>query len=245
MDMLTVSALALLAGAATVLGGIVFSLLKISKRELQFLLTATTGVVIAVIMLGLLPAAMSLGGVGYTALGFIIGGIALMVTGSLFPHTYGSERYEDKLYSLLKTGSLVITGIIIFNIPAGMLIGSGFASSMAVGSMMLIAVVLQNIPRGISLSVPLSRTGEERPRSILILLLAGVPCMVGALLAFAALASAVPVILASGMAFCAGAMLFISADQLTPIVKSGTRMHETAIALFIGVFVGLLILGIG
>ena len=80
---------------------------------------------------------------------------------------------------------------------------------------------------------------------MLILLIAGIPSLVGGLLAFAALGAAVPVLLASGMAFSAGGMLFITADQLMPLIKSGTRVHETAIALFLGIFLGVLILGIG
>jgi ZIP family zinc transporter len=245
MDVLSVLVLAFMAGASTLLGGLVCIILKIQKRVLNFLLTSTSGVVLSVILLGLLPNALELGGVGYTALGFILGGVVLMVTGSLFPHTYGDEKYEDRLYSLLKTGTLVITGIMIYNFPAGLLLGSGFAGSQALGMMMLIAIVLQNITRGVSLNAPLMRMYMQRPFVLLLMVLAGVPALVGAGLAFAALANAAPFVLASGMAFSAGAMLFISADMLVPVVKSYARVHEIAIALFLGVFVGLLILGIG
>jgi hypothetical protein len=68
---------------------------------------------------------------------------------------------------------------------------------------------------------------------------------VGAIPAFAALAGGMAVVVASGLAFSSGAMMFILADQLMPVVKGGTRLHETAIALFLGIFVGLLVLGIG
>jgi zinc transporter ZupT len=53
------------------------------------------------------------------------------------------------------------------------------------------------------------------------------------------------VIVASGMAFSSGAMLFVFIDQMMPMVKGGRRMHEAAIALFIGLFIGVLLLGIG
>ncbi len=245
MDMTIVLLLAFLAGASTLLGGIACVILKVEKRALRFLLTASSGVVLSVILLGMMPQALQLGGVGYTALGFILGGVAMMVTGSLFPHTYGDEKYEDRLYSLLKTGTLVVSGIIIYSIPQGLLIGSGFASSWALGVMMSVALVLQNIPRGISLDAPLFRMGLSRIGVLVLLLLAGVPAAAGALLSFAVLAGSVPALLSSGMAFSAGAMLFIVADQLIPVVKKYTRLHEVAIALFLGIFVGVLILGIG
>lgn len=245
MDMASVLLIAFLAGASTVLGGLICLIMKIEKRVLKFLMTASTGVVLAVILLGMLPSAIELGGVGYTALGFILGGVAMMVTGTLFPHTYGDEKYEDRLYSLLKTGTLVISGLIIYNIPAGLLVGSGFAASFALGIIMSIAIILQNIPRGISVNSPLHRMDLNLFGILVIMLLAGLPALAGGLLAHAALASAAPVIMASGMAFSGGAVLFICADQLIPVVKSYTRIHEVAIALFLGIFVGMLLLGIG
>jgi ZIP family zinc transporter len=245
MDMAYVLLLAFLAGASTVLGGLICLALKIGKRVLKFVTTASTGVVLAVIMLGMLPKALELGGVGYTAVGFILGGVVMMVTGTLFPHTYGDEKYEDRLYSLLKTGTLVISGIIIYNLPAGMLVGSGLASSMALGMLMAIAIMLNNITRGISVNAPLHRMDLNKLGVFVVMLLAGLPALAGGLLAFAALAGSAPVILASGMAFSSGAVLFICADQLVPIVKSYTRIHEVAIALFLGIFVGVLLLGIG
>lgn len=245
MDMASVLLITFLAGASTVLGGLICLTLNIEKRVLKFVLTASTGVVLAVILLGMLPAAIELGGVGYAALGFILGGVVMMVTGTLFPHTYGDEKYEDRLYSLLKTGTLVISGIIIYNIPAGLLVGSGFASSLALGLMMSIAIILHNIPRGIAINAPLHRMDLNLLGVLVLMLLAGLPAIAGGLLAYAALASSAPVIMASGMAFSSGAVLFICADQLIPVVKSYTRIHEVAIALFLGVFVGVLLLGIG
>ena len=139
MDILSVFALAFLAGASTVLGGLIYRFLKVEKRVLQWALAGSTGVLLSVIMLGMLPEAMELGGMLYTALGLILGGVVFMVTGFLFPHTYLYEKYEDRLYSILKTGSLVITGIILYNLAAGLLIGAGFAFSSSLGLSLLIA----------------------------------------------------------------------------------------------------------
>jgi len=245
MDILFVLVLAFLGGAVTVLGGFFYTFFRIGKRVMQFAMTASTGIVLSVIMLSVLPEALSLGGVGYTALGFVLGGIVMMVTGTLFPHTYGAERYEDKLYSILKTGSLVVYGMLLYNFPAGLLIGSGFAFSLKLGTAVLIAIVLQNIARGVAVSSPLSGMVMDKTKMLLVMMLAGVPTLAGALLAFPALAYSPPFLVSSGIAFSAGAMFFICADQLVPLVKSYSRRHEIAFALFIGVFAGVLIVGIG
>jgi ZIP family zinc transporter len=244
MDALSVTVLAFLAGASTLLGGLVFRFLKVEKRFLNWTLSGSTGLLLSVIMLGMLPEAVNLGGVGYAALGLILGGVVFMVTGFLFPHTYLYEKYEDRLYSILKTGSLIITGILLYNIAAGLVIGAGFAGSYALGLAALIAVTLQNIPRGLAISIPMSQTAMERKKTLLILLLSGVPAMIGAAVTFAALSGSVAVLVSTGLSFCAGGMLFVFIDQMMPLIKGGRRMHELAITLFIGLFLGVLLLGI-
>jgi ZIP family zinc transporter len=245
MDILFVLLAAFLAGAVTLLGGLLLNYVRVTKRALQFAITATTGVIISVIMLGFLPDALALGGGGYTALGFMLGGMAMIITGALFPHTYGGERYEDKLYSILKTGSLVLTGIMIYNIPAGLMIGSGFTRTIVLGLAATLAVALQNIPRGVSLNPPLFQAGFSRRKGMFIMLMAGIPALLGALVVFSALGGTGGFVLGSGLAFASGAMFFVCMDQLVPLLKGYTRRHEAATALFIGVLAGILILGIG
>ncbi len=244
MDLLSVLVLAFLAGASTSIGGLVHRFFRTEKRFLHWTLAGSTGVLLSVIMLGMLPEAMSLGGLGYTALGFILGGIVFMVTGFLFPHTYLYEKYEDRLYSILKTGSLIITGLLLYNIAAGLIIGAGFAVSYALGLAVSIAVILQNVPRGLAISIPMSQTAMEKNRALLILLISGVPALIGAAVTFAALSGSVDALFSTGISFCAGAMLFIFIDQMMPLVRSGRHMHEMAITLFAGLFIGVLLLGI-
>ncbi len=244
MDAVAVFALAFAVGACTVLGGLLNGFFRIDRRMLQFMLSASTGILFSVVMLGALPVALGLGGVGYTALGFILGGVVLMITGTLFPHTYLDEKYEDRLYSILKTGSLVLTGILLYNFPAGLLMGSAFASSAGLGAAIALALALQNIPRGVSLNAPFMQAGMERRKGFMFMLFSGVPACIAALLSFVALSGAMPVLVSSGIAFSCGAMAFVFVDQMMPVVKGGRRAHETAIALFVGLFIGVLLLGL-
>jgi len=244
MDISIVLLLSFIGGAATLLGGLAYAFIHINKRLLQFVTIATTGALLSVIMLGLLPISVRIGGAGYAALGFLLGGMLFMISGSVFPHTYGAEKYEDKLYSLLKSNSLIVMGVIIFNIPAGLLMGAGFASSVGMGAGILLAVMLQNIARGIGISLPLHDSTMGRARTAAIMVLAGVPAAAGAGLAFAVLAGAAPVVLASGAAFSAGAMFFVCSDQLVAMLKTYNRPHELAASLFFGVCIGVLLLAI-
>ena len=46
------------------------------------------------------------------------------------------------------------------------------------------------------------------------------------------------------MAFSAGAYGFVCIDQLIPLIKGYSRRRETAAALFTGLFLGILLLGL-
>ena len=73
---------------------------------------------------------------------------------------------------------------------------------------------------------------------------AGIPSLGGAVIMYAALSGASSAVMASGLAFAAGAAFFVILDQLTPVIKNYSRRHEAAISLFLGVFLGILLLGL-
>jgi zinc transporter, ZIP family len=245
VDLAAAFVFSFVAGFSVVIGMMLGRKFSLEKRVIQFGLSASTGVILSVAMLGMLPAAIELGGMWYAALGFILGGLVLMITGTLFPHTYLDEKYEDRLYSILKTGSLVATGLMLYSLPAGLFSGSAFLGSFALGAAASVAIILQNLPRGAAIDAQLSQAGMEGGRKMFLVLLSCGALIFAAVASAAAFGGAIGVIAASCISFSAGAMLFILVDQMIPIVKGGRKMHETAIAIFLGLFVGILLLGIG
>lgn len=245
VDLAAAFVFSFVAGFSALLGMMLGRKFSLEKRVVQFGLSASTGVMISVAMLGMLPAAIGLGGIWYAALGFILGGLVFMITGTLFPHTYLDEKYEDRLYSILKTGSLVATGLILYSIPAGLFMGSAFVASFALGAAASIAVILQNLPRGVTIDTQLTQAGMEGSRKLFMVLLSCAAVIFCATATAAAFGGAMDVIVSTCLSFSAGAMLFVLVDQIIPIVKGGRKMHETAMAIFLGLFVGILLLGIG
>jgi zinc transporter, ZIP family len=244
MDFAAVVALSCAAGFSTLFGLVLGNQLKIEKRIVQFCLSASTGMMISVAMLGMLPKAAELGGVWYSSLGFILGGLVFMITATLFPHTYLDEKYEDRLYSILKTGSLVVAGIILYGLPAGLFVGSSSAATFALGAAAAAAIVIQGIPRGMAIDTQLSQTGMDARKKLFVTIFSAIVVVAVAIPVFFVLSGAIDVIVCTGLSFSAGAMLFVLVDQMMPLVKGGRRLHETAIALFLGLYIGMLLLGI-
>ena len=229
-------------GSGTLLGGIMAYLFKTERKIEAFLLGASSGIGIAVSLTALLPASLSLGGIGYSVLGFLLGGIVLAITDAAFPHSHCEERYGDRLYMMLKAASLIAVGIIIHDFPEGLAIGAGLASSAKLGIAVALALAFHNIPEGISIVRPLLGTSMKRSTIMLLPFISVIVTVVASVLMFLVMGNAAPVLLASGLAFSAGAMLYISLTEVIPQMKRARR-QEIAISLFIGLVIGFLILG--
>ena len=96
-----------------------------------------------------------------------------------------------------------------------------------------LAIGVQNIPEGFAAAAPLLETGT-RPR-----VAAGVASLTGLVeppAAFAALTAfgVATVLLPAGLAFAAGAMLYVIADELTPESHARGHEREASIALLLG-----------
>lgn len=130
--------------------------------------------------------------------------------------------------------SLTAAAVALHNLPEGMAVGvaaagyfSGSVSPAAVFALSL-GIAIQNLPEGAIISLPLSAAGMSRSRAFGRGILSGVIEPVGAVLALALAALAVPM-LPWLLSFSAGAMLYVAAAELIP--EMGSRAGTAAFAL--------------
>jgi ZIP family zinc transporter len=102
---------------------------------------------------------------------------------------------------------------------------------------------LQNIPEGLVVAVSLLAEGYSSLYAVGISLLTGLVEPVGGLLGAGVVAIAQP-LLPWGMAFAAGAMLFVISDEIIPESHRQGREQEGTIGVMIG-FVVMMLLDIG
>ena len=221
----------------TALGAsIVFFFKKINKTILDCMLSIAAGVMIAASFWSLLSPSiemcenLGLNKILMPTLGFISGGLLLLITDKIF------QKKNNTIYNKKKRIFMLISSITIHNIPEGLAVGVAFGSVMyglenatilsAVG--LAIGIGIQNFPEGTAVSVPLRREGLSRTKSFLYGQLSGIvepiSGVIGALLVLK-----VRLILPFLLAFAAGAMIYVVVQELIP--ESQTNKHKSLISI--------------
>ncbi len=124
---------------------------------------------------------------------------------------------------------LLVSAITLHNIPEGLAIGVAFGAvasglegaTLGAAVALAIGIGLQNFPEGTAVSMPLRRDGMSRRRSFFYGQLSGSVEPAAAVVGAAVVIVAQP-ILPYALAFAAGAMIFVVAEELIPEAKRGS-----------------------
>ena len=222
----------------TALGAsIVFFFKKVNKTILDCMLSIAAGVMIAASFWSLLSPSiemaenLGMNKIIMPTLGFISGGLLLVISDKIFQKK--SNTISDKKKRIF----MLIFSITMHNIPEGLAVGVAFGSVMyglegatilsALG--LALGIGIQNFPEGTAVSVPLRREGLSRKKAFFYGQLSGIvepiAGVIGALLVLK-----VRFILPFLLAFAAGAMIYVVAQELIP--ESQTNKRKDLMALF-------------
>ncbi len=135
-----------------------------------------------------------------------------------------------KLTSKNKTDNLKLSRFIvaftIHNIPEGLAVGFSIGNALLIGSnsamlvslILAIGIAIQNIPEGIAVSLPVYNSSKSKSKAFLCGIINAVAEMIACTLGIL-LASSLETILPWLLAFSAGAMIFVSVNDLIPDSK--------------------------
>jgi ZIP family zinc transporter len=206
-------------GAATV-----FTAKDISRKVLDGMLGFAGGVMIAASYWSLLAPAIELSeGKSIPAwvpavVGFLIGGIFLLLTDRILPHLHLGFPMEEGLAVGVAFGALA-TGL-----PSGTF---GAAVALAVG------IGIQNLPEGMAVSVPLRREGMSRRKSFWYGQLSGIVEPIAGVAGAGVVVVAQP-LLPYALAFAAGAMIFVVIEEVIPEAQRGGHADLATMGGMIG-----------
>lgn len=238
----------------TALGAaMVFFFKEIKPKILNMMLGFASGVMIAASFFSLLLPSQTMaeeqGLIAWLvmAVGFLAGAGFLWLSDKLVPHLhFGSDHPEGRKTSL-KRSVLLVFSITLHNIPEGLAVGVAFgalaqnASSAEILAALAVAIGigLQNFPEGAAVSIPLRKEGLSRIKCFLYGQASGVvEPMAGVLGAW--LVSSMRPLLPYALAFAAGAMIYVVAEELIPESQNGD--HEATHLSTIGCILGFAVM---
>ncbi len=226
---------------------------NLNKQALALMLGFAAGVMIAASFWSLLAPAISLADASAASTGipkwipaiagFLGGGAFLWLLDKIIPHLHRDMPLEkaEGMKTSRERSMLLILAITIHNIPEGLAVGVAFGAIAAgvpeatLGGAIAVAIGIgiQNFPEGTAVSVPLRKEGMSLRKSFFYGQLSGiVEPIAGVVGAIAVIA--MQQILPYALAFAAGAMIFVVAEELIPEPVLEGNTHVATFGLMIG-----------
>jgi ZIP family zinc transporter len=239
--------------AGTTLGSafVFFFRKKPSDRSFVISLGFASGIMVAAAFFGLINPSVIQSKANYPInlawlpplAGFILGGLLLYGIDKLVPHIHKDAAKPEGLAAPeLSKNFKFFLAVTIHNIPEGLV--TGFACGLALANQtqmsycysafaLALGIAIQNIPEGFAISVPMYSSGMSKWKSFFYGMASGLiePIMaVGGMFIAANSAMAMPWLLSFG----AGAMLYVTVDELLPDAHKPGYEHNGLWAFMIG-----------
>lgn len=232
------------AGAMTAVGAVpILFAWTMSMRARDVFLGFAAGVMLSasffsLIIPGLEVAERLTGSVTLSALvvvaGFIIGVGAIAALNDRIPHTHFVQGRQGPKSIRLQKVWLFVFAITIHNFPEGLAVGVSFGGGdIGNGTSIAIGIGLQNAPEGLAVAVALLGEGYSRRKSFLIAALSGMIEPIGGLLGVFAVSQSEQ-LLPWGLAFAAGAMIYVIVHEIIPETHNRTFANEATAGLAAG-----------
>jgi zinc and cadmium transporter len=222
----------LLGGALSALAASLFLVVPERKRAgvLPHLVSFATGALLGAALIGLLPHAVETGGIeSVHALGLtLLFGILIFFLLEKFVlwrhcHVEVCEGHEDHHEHGVVTDKhrdaasarLILVGDGFHNILDGVLIAAAFMTDLHLGIVTALAVIVHEIPQEVGDLAILLQGGMSRGRALLLNLLTSLTSVLGGVIAYFALSSALR-FLPYALAFAASSFLYIAVADLIP-----------------------------
>ncbi len=241
--------LTVLAGLATGIGSLIAYFIQKPKTiHLSFSLGFSSGVMLYVSFMELLPTALKMAGQGWGVAAFFSGVIFIALVDHLIPEVENPHHYKEpsreveaQTHHLKRAGIFIAVAIGIHNFPEGLVTFVSTLSNVKIGITVASAIAIHNILEGITVSVPLFYATGDRNKAFFYSFLSGMIEPLGAVIGFLVLRPFLTThFVALLPAFIAGIMVYISLDEILPTAHRYGHGH----AVILGTMLGMLVIAV-
>ena len=177
----------------------------------------------------------------------VLGAGFLWLIDKIVPHFHAQEGKEEGLHTRgMSKNAKMFLAVTIHNVPEGLSVGIGFGVALAqhnnvllVGALLLaIGIGIQNIPEGAVVSLPIKGETGSSFKAFIFGMLSGAVEPVAALFGLF-LAMQIQGIMPWALAFAAGCMIYVVAEEMIPEMTSEGHDHYGVWSFIIGFVVML------
>ncbi|KAF6615796.1 ZIP family metal transporter [Paenibacillus sp. EKM102P] len=206
----------LISALSTGLGAVpILFMRNITHRLRDVLLAYAAGIMTSASVYNLIPEAIQHSNWFVLTAGILLGCLVLLVMEMYIPHA-DLEDPDSKTFQLESKSFLIIAAITLHNLPEGLSVGVSYASeTQNLGNLIAFSIGLQNAPEGFIVALFLVNQNIGRFKALCIATLTGAVEIITSLIGFY-LSSWVNGLVPYGLAFAAGAMMFIVYKELIP-----------------------------
>lgn len=182
------------------------------------------------------------------AVGFLFGGLFLLLIDKIIPHLHINEDKPEGLKSQLDKTTMLVFAIALHNAPEGLAVGLAFGFALHSGDAALLAsafglaigIGIQNLPEGAAVSIPLIGTETSKKKAFFLGSLSGFIEPVFAALGIF-LASQLSGIMPWFLSFAAGAMIYVVVEELIPEAQLNSRAHIGTFSVIFGFLIMMIL----
>jgi ZIP family zinc transporter len=146
--------LSLLSVITTSIGVFVAVLIRENTRAIAVGIGFSTGIMVAVSTMDLIPEALAHAGLQGTALAIGLGGGILALANVLIPHIHLNSEHGMVDSRLVKSVYLVVMGLVIHDVPEGFAKANAYIASPSLGLLVALAIALHNLPEELAIPSP-------------------------------------------------------------------------------------------
>jgi ZIP family zinc transporter len=222
--------------------GSVFAVIfkKLPLWGFDFGLAFSGGVMLVASFTSLILPATEKGNITIVIAGIVLGVILIYLLEKILPHEeyFFKFKIKEAEKERLKGIFLIVSAIIIHNLPEGMAVGTAMANDIEKGWATAIAIGIQGIPEGLAVSLPLIFLTERIWIPVLIGVLSGFSEFVFAVLG-GFIFSKLDMLLPLGLSIAGGAMVYVTVKEVFPQVYKNKDEQIVTIGFLSGLLLML------
>jgi len=229
--------LTIISGLSTIIGYFAIFIKGDKNKIISFALSFASGIMTTICLIDLIPSSFSYLN-NFWIIFRLLYILLFIVIGFFLSSLMDKHLSLEHNGSLYRVGFLTMLGIIIHNIPEGIITFMVSQVDKSIGLSLAIAISLHNIPEGISISIPLYYSTRKKLYTFLLVFIAGCSELVGGVVSYVLFSDMISNNLL-GIIFCliAGIMLNISLFNLL----QESREYNKKLA-FLGFIIGVFVM---